>query len=65
MHASPHAWHTTACQKLEVAPEQTVMIDDLQHNLDAAARLGMGAIRHTDAASTRAQLSDLLSNYSV
>lgn len=57
--------YLTACQKLEVAPEQTVMIDDLQHNLDAAARLGMGAIRHTDAASTRAQLSDLLSNYSV
>ncbi|MCY4667446.1 MAG: HAD family phosphatase, partial [Rhodococcus sp.] len=39
-----------------VAPEGSVIIDDLQQNLDGAARLGIAGILHTDAESTRSQL---------
>ncbi len=48
--------YTIACERLGVAPEGAVMIDDLQQNLDGAARLGIAGILHTDAESTRSQL---------
>jgi putative hydrolase of the HAD superfamily len=49
-----------ACERLGVAPEETVMVDDLTHNIDAAARVGMNGVVHTHARSTRAQLATLL-----
>lgn len=55
--------YLAACEKLGTPPEQTVMVDDLQHNLDAAARLGMPGVLHRDAARTRQELETLL-NYS-
>lgn len=49
-----------ACEKLGVSPTEAVMIDDLQHNLDGAARLGIAGVLHTDAATTNMRLRDLL-----
>jgi putative hydrolase of the HAD superfamily len=47
-----------ACTRLGIDPLQAVMVDDLQQNLDGAARLGIAGVLHTDAANTRTQLSD-------
>ncbi len=44
--------YTIACERLGVAPEDTVMIDDLQQNLDGAARLGIRGLLHSDGAET-------------
>ncbi|HET7072632.1 MAG TPA: HAD family phosphatase, partial [Mycobacterium sp.] len=35
-----------------------VMVDDLQQNLDGAARLGIAGVLHTDAADTGEQLGE-------
>jgi putative hydrolase of the HAD superfamily len=51
-----------ACDHLGVSPEETVMVDDLQQNIDAAARLGMGGVVHRDAATTRVELAALLAS---
>ena len=49
-----------ACERLGVAPAQTVMVDDLPHNIDAAARVGMHGVVHTHAQHTREQLGAML-----
>jgi putative hydrolase of the HAD superfamily len=50
--------YAIACQRLGIDPHQAVMVDDLQQNLDGAARLGIAGVLHTDAADTRKQLTD-------
>ncbi|MFJ8085307.1 HAD family hydrolase [Streptomyces sp. NPDC096205] len=50
--------YVIACERLGVAPEETVMIDDLRQNLDGAARIGIGGVLHTSAADTRRQLAE-------
>jgi putative hydrolase of the HAD superfamily len=50
--------YAIACERLGVTPEQAIMIDDLQQNLDGAARLGIAGVLHTDAADTRKQLDE-------
>ena len=50
--------YAIACQRLRINPHQAVMVDDLQQNLDGAARLGIAGVLHTDAADTRKQLTD-------
>ena len=47
-----------ACERLGVAPHESVMIDDLQQNLDGAAKLGIAGVLHTDGADTARQLSE-------
>ncbi|MFF4550498.1 hypothetical protein [Streptomyces sp. NPDC001435] len=47
-----------ACDRLGIAPEEAVMMDDLQQNLDGAARIGIGGVLHTSAADTRRQLAE-------
>jgi len=47
-------------ERAGVAPEHCVYVDDLPHNLDPAAALGMATIHHTDAAQTIPQLERLL-----
>src|SRR6476659_6772642 len=47
-----------ACERIGVTPEQAIMIDDLQQNLDDAARLGIAGVLHTEAADTRKQLDE-------
>jgi putative hydrolase of the HAD superfamily len=49
--------YAIACERLGVDPRQAVMVDDLQQNLDGAARLGIAGVLHTCAASTRKELS--------
>ena len=48
------------CERLGVAPNETVMVDDLQHNIDAAERLGMAGILHRGAGETTAAIALLL-----
>jgi putative hydrolase of the HAD superfamily len=50
--------YAIACERLGIDPRQAVMVDDLQQNLDGAARLGIAGVLHTDAADTRTQLSE-------
>ncbi|QDQ98741.1 HAD family hydrolase [Tomitella fengzijianii] len=50
--------YAVACERLGVAPEQAVMVDDLQQNLDGAARLGIAGVLHTAADDTRRQLAE-------
>lgn len=50
--------YAIACERLRVTPEQAIMIDDLQQNLDGAARLGIAGVLHTDASDTRKQLDE-------
>ncbi len=48
--------YAIACERLGTDPRQAVMVDDLQQNLDGAARLGIAGVLHTDAADTGRQL---------
>jgi putative hydrolase of the HAD superfamily len=50
--------YALACERLGVDPHQAVMVDDLQQNLDGAARLGIAGVLHTNAADTRKQLAE-------
>ncbi|MFG2788330.1 HAD family hydrolase [Streptomyces sp. NPDC048419] len=50
--------YAIACERLGVGPEEAVMIDDLQQNLDGAARIGIEGVLHTGAADTRRQLAE-------
>lgn len=49
---------TLACDRLGIDPVDTVLIDDLQLNLDGAARLGIRGVLHTPQAFTAALLDD-------
>lgn len=49
-----------ACERLGVAPELTVMVDDLRQNVRAAGRLGMAGVLHRSARTTREALQTLL-----
>lgn len=48
-----------ACERLGVAPEECVLIDDLEHNLAGAARIGIRGLHHVDSAATVAELGEL------
>jgi putative hydrolase of the HAD superfamily len=50
--------YAIACERLGIDPRQAVMVDDLQQNLDGAARLRIAGVLHTDAADTRKQLGE-------
>ncbi|WP_338693429.1 HAD family phosphatase [Streptomyces sp. Q6] len=52
--------YALACERLGVAPEVTVMVDDLEQNIASAARLGIAGVVHRDAATTAAELARLL-----
>ena len=47
------------CETFALRPEQMVYIDDAQHNVEVARRLGMHGIRFDDAASLREELVQL------
>jgi len=49
--------YALACERLGVVPEHAVLIDDLQQNLDGAARIGIAGVLHTRAEDTRHQLA--------
>ena len=39
-----------AAERLEVAPEECVFVDDLRENCEGAEAVGMTAVRHRNAA---------------
>lgn len=54
-----------ATERLGVAPDRCVLVDDLQHNLDGAARLDIHGVRHRDARETISQVESLLADAAV
>ncbi|MDA0165467.1 HAD family phosphatase [Solirubrobacter ginsenosidimutans] len=53
--------YVIAAERLGVAPERCVFVDDLGGNLKPAKALGMATIRHTSAALTIPEMERLLS----
>lgn len=51
--------YKAACERLGVEPQACVMIDDLEHNLTGAARLGIRGLHHLDSAETVHALVEL------
>ncbi|MEV8318600.1 HAD family phosphatase [Streptomyces sp. NPDC059900] len=51
--------YRTACDRLGVEPSDCVMIDDLEHNLSGAARLGIRGLHHVDSDETARALGEL------
>lgn len=50
-----------ACERLGVAPEECVLVDDLEHNLAGAARLGIHGVHHRTAEETVPRVREMLS----
>ena len=48
--------YAIACEELGVAPQECVLVDDLEHNLVGAARLGIHGIHHRTAGETIARV---------
>lgn len=51
-----------ACQRLGVAPERAVLLDDVQENVDGAKVIGMWGITYHDNAQAIAELEALLAS---
>ncbi|MEU6003292.1 HAD family phosphatase [Streptomyces sp. NPDC047197] len=51
--------YQTACDRLGVEPSACVMIDDLEHNLSGAARLGIRGLHHLNSNETTHALEEL------
>ncbi len=49
-----------AAERMGIASEELVFVDDLKGNLKPARALGMATVHHTDAAASIAQLEELL-----
>lgn len=54
----PEIFHLLS-SRFDLDPQQTVFVDDLPANIDAAARLGFSALLFTDAAQLKKDLHDL------
>jgi putative hydrolase of the HAD superfamily len=52
------AIYELACTRLDVPPAHCVMIDDLEHNLRGAERVGIRGLHHVETARTIAQLAE-------
>jgi putative hydrolase of the HAD superfamily len=52
--------YTLGADRIEVAPERCVFVDDLPFNLAPAAELGMATVHHRSAERTIAELEELL-----
>jgi putative hydrolase of the HAD superfamily len=52
--------YTLGAERIDVAPEQCVFVDDLTFNLKPAAALGMATVLHADPATTIRRLEVLL-----
>ncbi|WP_435202528.1 HAD family hydrolase [Janibacter sp. GS2] len=52
--------YALACEGLGVEPEHCVLVDDLEHNLVGAARLGIEGILHRSAGETIARVRERL-----
>jgi epoxide hydrolase-like predicted phosphatase len=54
------AIYALGAERVGLAPGECVFVDDLPFNLEPARELGMAAVHHRDAASTVAELEQLL-----
>ncbi|MFG3364154.1 HAD family hydrolase [Streptomyces sp. NPDC048156] len=52
--------YAIACERLGTEPAETVMVDDLEHNIVAARRAGLAGIVHREATATAQELRSLL-----
>jgi putative hydrolase of the HAD superfamily len=50
--------YAIACERLGVEPDACVLVDDIVHNLDGAARLGIAGVLHRSAAQTLRELDE-------
>lgn len=48
-----------AAERLEVAPEKCIFVDDLRENCEGAETVGMTAVRHHSASETTGRLAEL------
>ncbi len=53
----------TALERLEVAPEETVFVDDFEVNIRGALDLGMFAVHFRDSTQVKLELTQLLANH--
>ncbi|MFD3430766.1 HAD family hydrolase [Nocardia fluminea] len=51
------AIYELACRRLDIEPQEAVMIDDLSQNLDGARRAGIEGILHRSASNTAEELA--------
>ena len=52
-------FYLMAAEACDVPPEECVFVDDLEHNIRGAERVGMIGVHHTDSAETIARLEQL------
>ena len=50
--------YAIACARLGIAVASAVMVDDIEHNLEGAARLGIAGVLHTSAEQTVRELDE-------
>ncbi len=50
--------YAIACERLGVASASCVMVDDIEHNLDGASRLGIAGVLHRSAGQTVRDLDE-------
>jgi epoxide hydrolase-like predicted phosphatase len=48
------------CEKLDVHPEETIFIDDMEVNVEGARKAGLMAIQYINMTQIKTQLSDIL-----
>jgi epoxide hydrolase-like predicted phosphatase len=59
MHKPEPEIYRLAAERIGVAPERCLFVDDLRENCEGAEAVGMRAIRHRDPAETIAELREL------
>jgi putative hydrolase of the HAD superfamily len=52
--------YALACERVGLAPDQCVFVDDLPFNLKPALQLGMATVLHKDSGQTISELEELL-----
>jgi putative hydrolase of the HAD superfamily len=60
LHKPQPGIYVLAAQRLGVAPEECVFVDDLRENCAGAEAVGMTAVLHRDSAETIARIEELL-----
>jgi putative hydrolase of the HAD superfamily len=59
MKPEPRIYHVTL-ERLGISPIETIFVDDFSENVEAARRLGMGAVHFVDPDQTRYELEERL-----
>lgn len=59
MHKPQPGIYELACERLRIAPGETVFVDDLRENCEGAEAVGMTAVLHRETSATLARLEEL------